>query len=222
MHLQNILHIGLLGLLSPSLGPHEGLVAGRALASTKATSEVEKRGLVSSRAVKWTLKPKVDESKVTNQKVINADYLDGLAEEDDARVFKAAVDGFGDVLFKYFDDELETNLNTEVEAYKKIEGKEIGPQFEAIVTKKGKPFGFLIELLDRASKPTKHDRKACKDKLQAFHDVGLLHGDPNIGQFLMMNEKCYILDFEYSKECHDDDKFKEEMKELDENFDELD
>ncbi|CAJ2501255.1 Uu.00g041080.m01.CDS01 [Anthostomella pinea] len=226
MHIQTVIGMILLGLLGPIWSPEQSLVVGRTLSGTKSTRAREVRSLLSGLGVNWNSKPQVEKNKIVKQEVISKEYH-GRLDSDDISVWKASVAGFGEVWLKYQNSP--RYLNAEIRAYQeieKIEGNPIGPEFKAIVIdENGRRVGFLIELLDGVSKPTKDDKDNCVETLKAFHKTGLIHSDVNLGNFLIKDRSlvkdrsCYIIDFQYAHRPIDPEAFGQEIIKFENNID---
>ncbi|CAJ2501473.1 Uu.00g043260.m01.CDS01 [Anthostomella pinea] len=179
MRFQRALCLGLLGFLS------QGHVLAHILS---------KRTFWEDGMVEWPQKPTVQLKDIKNMKDIHLGHP----------VYKAEVEGFGTVAYKHWNTGLSKDLayrlvGAEVEAYRAIEGKSIGPKFLAIVEKDGRPVGILLELIDDADALGEGDLESCVNKLKALHKQGVLYGDDLASsQFLKKHGNFWLIDYEWA------------------------
>ncbi|CAJ2512261.1 Uu.00g052760.m01.CDS01 [Anthostomella pinea] len=201
MHFSNALLIGLLGFLSASTSPTQGLVSARTL--PERSPNAGKGAILYSRGDKiWPNKPRIDMSQITDCHIINHAYeVDNKdqnnPEESWGKVWRAKAPGFGEVMFKLAEEEY---LINELEVYMAVEGEFIAPEFLALVTKDEEVVGFLTKLIGGATAPEAGDEDRCVNKLEDFYrKTRLVHGDIKPDQFILTSEKTYLIDFELSR-----------------------
>jgi predicted Ser/Thr protein kinase len=86
-------------------------------------------------------------------------------------------------------------IEKETRVYRDIDGRGIGPKFLAHLIENGRTMGFLIEYLVFRS-PSKEDLSACIAVLRRLHSLGLVHGDVNRNNFLIMDGYARLIDFD--------------------------
>jgi hypothetical protein len=118
-------------------------------------------------------------------------------------------------------------IESEVQAYRIIEGRNIGPRFFGHLTENGRIMGILVEYITNARRATVADFEVCVAVLRRLHELKVLLGDTNRNNFLVSADgrSAMICDFAGSELDANDVAIKEEevglMKSLaDEEFDE--
>jgi hypothetical protein len=95
-------------------------------------------------------------------------------------------------------------LQTECETYEHIQNRGIAPEFLGYVTEESRIVGFAIERFDSARTPTKGDADKCEAVLKRLNDLGFTHGDSHTGNFLVQDDRAFLIDLEQSKSMQDD------------------
>lgn len=89
-------------------------------------------------------------------------------------------------------------IETEMEAYKACEGKEITPEFLAHVTENGRVIGFLMEYIEGAHIPQNaQEKELCRDAVKRLYNLtGWLRSERENrkGNFLVRDGKVWIID----------------------------
>ncbi|KAK2030759.1 alpha-galactosidase A [Colletotrichum zoysiae] len=104
-------------------------------------------------------------------------------------------------------------IEQEGHVYRLLQDTDIGPQFLGHVVEQGRVIGFVLEKLHGKSASIEH-RARCTEVLGRLHRLGLLHGDVNRHNFILGDGWTKMIDFEKSKETHDEGLFKAEMSSL--------
>ncbi len=113
-------------------------------------------------------------------------------------------------------------IDTEVRAYGLLRGSEIAPRFLGFVTENGRRIGFLTEYIDGARRAEASDFEACRQALEQLHQRGIVHGDTNLGNFLVtLRGRVLIIDFETAYRSNDVGDFMYDMDQLVDNFTQL-
>ncbi|KAI5924345.1 hypothetical protein F4810DRAFT_709680 [Camillea tinctor] len=111
--------------------------------------------------------------------------------------------------------ELMGHTKRETEIYKDLEGADIAPQFMGHVMEQGRIVGFLVEWIEDAEEPVlEFDTDLLADALSKLHARGILHKDIHAGNFLIKDNRAYIIDFEYSDWSNKDEDFDEEIDQI--------
>lgn len=105
-------------------------------------------------------------------------------------------------------------LDDECAAYKLLQGTSIGPKFLGNITEDGRVVGFVLEHIKGARHAGPDDHAACEEALSKMHHVGLLHGDINRHNFLMVGGEAVLIDFDHTRKTTDDEALRREMDEL--------
>ncbi|KAI0598084.1 kinase-like domain-containing protein [Biscogniauxia sp. FL1348] len=104
------------------------------------------------------------------------------------------------------------DVKSETDIYRALEGSGIAPQFMGHVAEQGRVMGFLIEWIEGAAHPDmEHDMERVKDALKKLHALGIVHKDPHAGNFLVKDDRVYIIDFEHAHRTNNPDEFAKEM-----------
>ncbi|KAI1485185.1 hypothetical protein F5X96DRAFT_674888 [Biscogniauxia mediterranea] len=99
-------------------------------------------------------------------------------------------------------------VKRETDAYRVLEGSGIAPQFMGHVTEQGRVVGILVEWIEDAVKPELElDMEMVLDALSSLHERGIVHKDPHMGNFLIKDNRVYIIDFEYARQTSDPSEF---------------
>ncbi|KAF2183892.1 hypothetical protein K469DRAFT_581072 [Zopfia rhizophila CBS 207.26] len=97
-----------------------------------------------------------------------------------------------------FEHELEA-LSTEIRAYSILQAHHstLAPTFLGYVyeEEENRVIGFLMEVL-QGYHPHLRDQQLCKDAIQEFHEIGIVHGDPNKYNILVEGDTAKFIDFE--------------------------
>jgi hypothetical protein len=105
----------------------------------------------------------------------------------------------GTVIVKYARFPWEIDYyNKETEAYFWIEGHEIGPKFLGHVTEGNMVIGFLLQKVD-GHHASGADLEHCRDVVKKLHTLGIHHRDLNKHNFLVQEERAYLIDFESAR-----------------------
>ncbi|EEP78297.1 predicted protein [Uncinocarpus reesii 1704] len=147
------------------------------------------------------------------------DYIDlkigkkltsGVYEVTSSKLDKAAV-----AKFARFDWEIQY-MENETTAYEWIQGSGVGPEFLGHITEEGRVIGFLIERIDYSHRVGPGDLTACQNALAKLHSLGIMHGDVNRYNFLILagGETATLIDFETARKCDDEDLLRKEFEEL--------
>lgn len=105
--------------------------------------------------------------------------------------------------------EHETFIYSIIEQYREPGDPIIAPRFLGHVAENGRVIGMLLEKLegDFASKG-EGDLPACKEALQNFHRMNLIHGDINRYNFVIDRERepvsVRLVDFEHAEPFQED------------------
>lgn len=118
-----------------------------------------------------------------------------IVQEMKTGVFKVKYgEGFAVAKIARFEFEIPF-IENETRVYREIDGQEIGPKFLGHLTENGRTMGFLIEYL--TFRPTsRDDLVACIAVLRRLHTLGLVHGDVNRYNFLMVEGDARLIDFD--------------------------
>ena len=103
-------------------------------------------------------------------------------------------------------------LDSECEAYRWIEGQDIGPMFLGLLTEEGRIIGFIIERMTDAHHATPTELRLCQVALSKLHNLGILHGDVNKHNFLVKDGRAILIDFERARATEDKSALREEME----------
>lgn len=91
-------------------------------------------------------------------------------------------------------------MQNEIDTYKQIRGRSIGPEFLGHVTEEARTIGFVVEKLEEFRPPTSADYGKCEAVLKKLHGLRILHGDMHGGNILVNDHRAVLIDFEDSKE----------------------
>ncbi|EFE44234.1 hypothetical protein TRV_01010 [Trichophyton verrucosum HKI 0517] len=91
----------------------------------------------------------------------------------------------------------------ETRAYKLLEESGLAPRFLGHVHEHGRVIGILVEKIE-GREASIGDLPVCKDVVQQFHKLGLLHGDVNKYNFIIGSGTAKLIDFENSRAHLDD------------------
>ena len=104
-----------------------------------------------------------------------------------------------------FEHEL-PDIEREAQAYRIIDGHNIGPRFLGHLTENGRVIGVLMEYIPAARHGTVADLGVCVAVLRRLHELKILLGDTNRNNFLVSpdGEQAVICDFASSElDAHD-------------------
>ena len=105
-------------------------------------------------------------------------------------------------------------LDRECAAYGWIEGRAIGPKYLGNITEAGRVIGFLLEHVAGARHASPQDLPMCKEVLSRLHRLGIVHGDINKHNFLVVDSKATLIDFDGAYKTEDKEALGEEMSSL--------
>ncbi|KAK2834913.1 hypothetical protein FQN49_006787 [Arthroderma sp. PD_2] len=88
-------------------------------------------------------------------------------------------------------------------AYRLLAESGLAPRFLGHVHEHGRVIGILMEKVE-GREASIDDLQVCKDAVQRFHKLGLLHGDVNKYNFIVHNGAAKLIDFENSRAHLDD------------------
>lgn len=103
-------------------------------------------------------------------------------------------------------------LDNETEAYRWIDGHDIGPKFLGHLTEDGRVIGFLRERITNARHGDPEDLAAYQEALSRLHQLGIRHGDANRFNFHVRGDRAVLIDFETAQKCGDPDVLQEELE----------
>lgn len=114
-----------------------------------------------------------------------------------------------------FEHELH-EVERETQAYRIIEGHNLGPQFHGHLTENGRVMGILMEFVPDTRRGTLDDFQVCLAVLRKLHELKILLGDTNRNNFLVSSDggSAKICDFASSQLDADDAGLKEEEEGL--------
>jgi hypothetical protein len=104
----------------------------------------------------------------------------------------------------------------ETQAYSRVEGRGIGPNFLGHIIEEGRRVGFLLEKVVGRHAEIK-DLVPCRHVFARLHALGIACGDQNKYNFLVPladKDPVCLIDFEGAKRCKDVQAMKGEMQEL--------
>ncbi|KAK4615397.1 hypothetical protein CLAFUR4_09790 [Fulvia fulva] len=105
-------------------------------------------------------------------------------------------------------------LDKECAAYQWIEGKSIGPSFLGNISEEGRTIGFVLEHIAGAHHASPTDHAACKQVLSELHQLGIVHGDVNKHNFLAVDNRAVLIDFDGAYRTQDKQAFEKQMQSL--------
>lgn len=109
-------------------------------------------------------------------------------------------------------------IELETQAYERLNGTGIGPNFLGHVTEAGRTIGFLIDLVEDGRAAGQADLALCQGILSKLHGLGLKHGDINKHNFLVRKGGIVMIDFETTKECNEKEQLEEEFGRLEKSL----
>jgi len=114
-----------------------------------------------------------------------------------------------------FEHEL-PEIESEAQAYRIIDGHNIGPRFLGHLTENGRVMGILLEYIADTRLATGADLGVCSAILHRLHEFKILLGDTNRNNFLVSADggRAMICDFASSELDADDVSLKEEEQGL--------
>ena len=104
-------------------------------------------------------------------------------------------------------------IEQETRAYQLLEGSGLAPRFLGHVHENGRIMGFVVEKLEGRS-ASLQDLSICESALGKLHELGLLHGDVNRYNFLVMEKGVKLLDFECLSENASPESMRKELESL--------
>lgn len=105
-------------------------------------------------------------------------------------------------------------LDDETQAYRRIEGHDIGPSFLGHISEGDRVIGFLISRIIDFHHATIDDLAACTKTLSKLHSLGFKHGDINKHNFLVHDGKATLIDFDGVQTTCDQEELVEELGRL--------
>jgi predicted Ser/Thr protein kinase len=102
-------------------------------------------------------------------------------------------------------------IQKECDIYEQIQGRGIAPDFLGYVTEEGRIIGFAIEKIEGAQGATGHDIDACEAVLERLHDLNIAHGDTHGLNFLIKDDRAWLIDFERSEIVSDPGAFESDV-----------
>lgn len=129
-------------------------------------------------------------------------------------VYEATIPGASTLAvakFARFDWEI-AQIDQECAAYGWIEGKAIGPKFLGNITEEGRVIGFVVEHVAGARHASSADHAACKEVLSRLHQLGIVHGDINKHNFLIVGNRATLVDFDGAHRTTDKRALETEMQ----------
>lgn len=103
-------------------------------------------------------------------------------------------------------------IDRECAAYGWIEGKDIGPRFSGNIAEEGRVIGFVVERVAGARHASSADHAACKEVLSRLHQLGIVHGDINKHNFLIIGGKATLIDFDCAHKTTDEQALTREIQ----------
>ncbi|KAK1639293.1 hypothetical protein BDP81DRAFT_314612, partial [Colletotrichum phormii] len=104
-------------------------------------------------------------------------------------------------------------IEQETRAYRLLEGTGLAPRFLAHIHENGRVMGLLLEKLDGRFASIE-DLNDCEAALKKLHALGLVHGDANRYNFLIMEEGVKLLDFHSLQENASPESMSKELESL--------
>lgn len=106
------------------------------------------------------------------------------------------------------------SFRNESEMYFVMNAKGIAPQFYGHVLERDRPIGYVTQWLHKARKATCLDAPECKRVLQKLHDLGYKHNNIKRANFLIQDDRAYIVNFKISKLEPNAQELQREIQEL--------
>ncbi|KAI0424112.1 hypothetical protein F5Y09DRAFT_336041 [Xylaria sp. FL1042] len=90
-------------------------------------------------------------------------------------------------------------MEIETKAYEMLYGLGMTPEFLGHVTYRGAVIGFILEWVEGARTAEDKDTPACIEAIKKLHSLGLVHGYPHHGNFMVKGNDLLVIDFEHAK-----------------------
>ncbi|KAF7616337.1 hypothetical protein AFLA_009834 [Aspergillus flavus NRRL3357] len=135
-------------------------------------------------------------------------------------IYEAQCPGFDTVVvakFARFHWEIRY-MESETTAYEWIKDHDIGPRFLGHLVEDGRVIGFLMERISNARHAVLDDLEACWDTLSRLHALGIRHGDTSRFNFLMIDSRAVLIDYDTAQKCDDYNVLCEELDGLAESL----
>jgi predicted Ser/Thr protein kinase len=121
--------------------------------------------------------------------------------------------------FARFDWEIRF-IEAETAIYWTIEKHDIAPKFLGHLHENGRVVGILLEYIDGRRPRKEQDYETCAHALSRLHDLGLVHGDVNLDNFIVTGVgEAQLVDFENCKLGTKEERMRE-VKQLEREFEE--
>jgi predicted Ser/Thr protein kinase len=105
-------------------------------------------------------------------------------------------------------------IKKECDIYERIKTSGIAPEFLGFVNEEDRIIGFAIERIESAREPMKVDVDKCEAVLRQLHHLGIAHGDCHKGNFLIKDDRAWLIDFESSESTSDPCAFARDVERL--------
>jgi len=181
-----------------------------------------------SDSVVWSYKPLKEARYVWHPKRIDIRELDPIKHLNHKVVLCRYESELVCAKIARFEHEL-PDIEREAQAYRIIDGHDIGPRFVGHLTENNRVMGILMKYIPDTRHGTSVDLRVCTSILGRLHELKVLLGDTNRNNFLVSADGGWakICDFASSELNADGDKLKQEEDELltsleDDEFDEED
>ena len=104
-------------------------------------------------------------------------------------------------------------IERETLAYQLLQDSSLTPRFLGHIHESGRIMGFILEKLEGCAASIEN-MEACETVLKRLHQIGLLHGDTNRHNFLVIENGVKLLDFERFRENASPEAMQQEMDSL--------
>jgi len=136
-----------------------------------------------------------------------------------ANCFKVQYDGdWAIAKFARFDWEIRF-IETETAIYQTIDEHNIAPKFLGHLHENGRVVGLLLAYMEGRRPQTEQDYGMCASVLSRLHNLGLVHGDVNLDNFIVTGIEAKLVDFETCRSGTVDERMME-VKRLEREFEE--
>lgn len=109
-------------------------------------------------------------------------------------------------------------LERETNAYKWIEGRNIGPKFLGHLTEHGRVIEFAMSKVEEARYATRDDLSVCRQALRRLHALGIKHGDTNKHNVLIRPHGVTMIDFDFAEQNVTEAELNEELDGLEQQL----
>ncbi|CAJ2510421.1 Uu.00g051240.m01.CDS01 [Anthostomella pinea] len=195
----------ILALLGFMHGPLQILIEARAVTRPSVPAIARSHQILprDEDEIVWVGMPKIEWGKLTDAEVIPGEVYGVTADSHVEQKLGSKM--------LYVKAGTTERLKPEVDAYKKLQGTSIAPNFLALVTQNKKVVAFVLQYIE-ADRATRNDEDKCRKVLDALHEKGLVHGDVHSDQFLIDKDgKALLLDYANSKLLPEEKKGADEM-----------